>query len=101
MFTVRYEWKRKKVIWMDLNYVCSELLVKCKIHHVTRHEDSDREKMYRPTISLASALDRDGWLTPRPGSLPPGLTRYPLYRRLGGPLERVYNTAKNLAPTAL
>ena len=30
-----------------------------------------------------------GWSKPRPGrSLPPGKTRYPLYRRLGGPQGR-------------
>jgi len=27
----------------------------------------------------------DGWSTPRPGRFTPGITRYPLYRRLGGP----------------
>ena len=30
-----------------------------------------------------------GWLTPRPGRFTPGKeTRYPLYRRLGGPQDR-------------
>jgi len=35
-------------------------------------------------LSLTSALDRDGWLTPPPGRFTPGLNRYPLYRRVGG-----------------
>ena len=36
--------------------------------------------------SLSSVLDRGWWSTPRPGRfLPPGKTRYQLYRRLGGP----------------
>ena len=36
--------------------------------------------------SLSSALDGGEWLTPRPGRFTPGKeTRYPLYRRLGGP----------------
>jgi hypothetical protein len=41
------------------------------------------------TVSLTSALDVRGWLTPRPGRFNPGKgTRYPLYRRLGGPQGR-------------
>ena len=32
-----------------------------------------------------------------PATLPPGKTRYPLYRRLGGPLEPVWTGAENLA----
>jgi hypothetical protein len=31
-----------------------------------------------------------------PAALPPGKTRYPLYRKLGGP-----QSAKNLAPTGI
>ena len=35
------------------------------------------------------ALDEGGWSTPRPGRFTPGKeTRYPLYRRLGGPQGR-------------
>jgi hypothetical protein len=38
------------------------------------------------TLSLTSALDQGGWLKPRPYRFIPGKeTRYPLYRRLGGP----------------
>jgi hypothetical protein len=45
--------------------------------------------MYSSTLSLTSALDGCEWSTFRPGrSLPPGKTRYPLYRRLGGPQGR-------------
>jgi hypothetical protein len=40
-------------------------------------------------ISLTSALDGGGWSIPRPGRFTPGKeTRYPLYRRLGGPQGR-------------
>jgi hypothetical protein len=39
---------------------------------------------YNSTISLTSALDWDGWLTPHPDKE----TRYPLYRRVGGPQGR-------------
>jgi hypothetical protein len=38
--------------------------------------------------------------TPRP-FYSPGKTRYPLYRRLGGPLGPVWTCAKNLAPTGI
>ena len=34
-----------------------------------------------------------------PAVLPPGTTRYSLYRRLGGPPESVWTGAENLSPT--
>ena len=40
-------------------------------------------------LSLTLALDGGGWSTPRPGRFTPGKeTRYPFYRRLGGPQGR-------------
>jgi hypothetical protein len=39
---------------------------------------------YRPTISLTSALDGVGGQRHAPAGVPPGSTRYPLCRRLGG-----------------
>jgi hypothetical protein len=44
-----------------------------------------------------------GWvLTPRPGrSLPPGKTRYPLYKRLGGPHSRSVQVRKISSPPGL
>jgi len=44
--------------------------------------------MYGSTLSLNSALDRVGGQRHTPAALPPGMTRYPLYRRQGGPQER-------------
>jgi len=42
---------------------------------------------------------RGEWPAARPGrTLPPGKTRYPLYRRLGGPQDRS-ERAENLVPT--
>jgi len=38
--------------------------------------------MYSSTVSLTSTLDVGGWSRPRPGGIPPGRTRYPLYMRL-------------------
>jgi len=40
--------------------------------------------MYNSTLSLTSALDGEGGQRHAPAALPPGKTRYPLYRRLGG-----------------
>jgi hypothetical protein len=51
------------------------------------------------TLSLTSALNMGGWLTPRPGRFtPPGKTRYPLYRRLCGPQVRFGQVRINLSP---
>jgi hypothetical protein len=45
--------------------------------------------MYISTLSLTLALDRGGWSTTRPGRFTPGKeTRYPMYRKLGGPQGR-------------
>jgi hypothetical protein len=58
-------------------------------HLKTGHERSEGEKRYSSTLSLTLALDGGGRSTPRPGRLTPGKeTRYPLYRRLGGPQGR-------------
>jgi hypothetical protein len=47
-------------------------------------------------------LDEGGWSTPRPGRFTPGKeTRYPLYRRLGGPPGPVWTGAENLATTEI
>ena len=44
--------------------------------------------MYNPTLSSTSALDGLGGQRHAPAALPPGKTRYPLYRRLCGPKGR-------------
>ena len=46
------------------------------------------EKRYSSTPSLTSALDGVGGQRYAPAALPPGKTRYPLYRRQGGPQGR-------------
>ena len=45
---------------------------KGKVHPITGHEVPEVEKRYSYTLSLASALDGGGWLTPRPGRFTPG-----------------------------
>jgi hypothetical protein len=57
--------------------------------------------MYSSTLSLTSALDGVGGQRHAPAALPPGKTRYPLYRKLGGPQKPVWTCAENLAPTGV
>ena len=50
---------------------------------------------------MTAALEGGEWSAARPGrTLPPGKTRYPLYRRLGGPQGRS-GRAENLFPTGI
>ena len=63
--------------------------VKGKVLPRTGHEGPEREQRCTSTLSLTLALDEGGWSTPRPGRFTPWKeTRYPLYRRLGGPQGR-------------
>jgi hypothetical protein len=58
-------------------------------HFRTDHEVPEGEQKYSCTLSLTSALDGSRWSTPHPDRFTPGKeTRYPLYRRLGGPQGR-------------
>ena len=51
---------------------------------------------------MTAALEGGEWSAARPGrTLPPGKTRYPLYRRLGGPVGRSGRVRKCLAPTGI
>ena len=51
--------------------------------------------------SMTAALEGGEWSAARPGRiLPPGKTRYPLYRRLGGPQGRS-GRAENHVPTGI
>jgi len=50
---------------------------------------------------MTAALEGGEWSEARPGrTLPPGKTRYPSYRRLGGPQGR-FGRAENLVPTGI
>ena len=55
------------------------------MHPVKDHEGQDMEYRYNTTVPLTSALDEVGSQRHVPATLPPGNTRYPLYRRPGGP----------------
>ena len=71
---------------------------KGKASPVTGHEVPERENRCSSTLSLTSALDGVGGQRHAPAALPPGKTRYPLYRRLGGP---DCTGAGNLSPTGI
>jgi len=50
---------------------------------------------------MTAALEGGEWSAARPGrTLPPRKTRYPFYRRLGGPQGRS-GGAENLVPTGI
>ena len=57
---------------------------KYKVAPVICHEGIGGEQNFRSILSLTTALDGDGWSTPRLGGFTPGMTWYPLYRRRGG-----------------
>jgi len=51
---------------------------------------------------MITALEGGEWSASRPGcSLPPGKTRYPLHRRLGGPQGRSRQVRKISPPTGI
>ena len=60
------------------------IYIYCKVHPRTGHEGLEGEKKYSSTLSLTSVLDGVGDQRHAPAALPPGKTRYPLYRRLVG-----------------
>jgi hypothetical protein len=72
--------------------------VKGKVYPRIGYEDPKGERRYSSTLSLTSVLDGVGGQRHAPAALPPGKTRYPYYRRLGGPKGPVWKGAKNLPP---
>jgi hypothetical protein len=72
--------------------------LKGKVRLTIGHGCPEREYRYSSILSLTSALDGGGWLTPRPGRFTPGKeTWYPFYRRLGGPQCR-FGRARKISP---
>jgi hypothetical protein len=58
---------------------------KGKVHPVAGHEGPEVEYRLSSILPLTSALDGVGGQRHAPAVLPPRKTRYPLYRRPGGP----------------
>jgi hypothetical protein len=71
---------------------------KGKFHPITGHEDPEGKQRYNSTLSLTSALDGVDGQSHGLAALPPGKTRYPSYRRLGGPQGRSGQVQKILPP---
>jgi len=72
--------------------------VKCTLASRTAHRGSRNTGI---ALLLTTTLEGGGWSTSRPSrSLPPGKTRYPLCRRLGGHHGRS-GRAENLVPTGI
>jgi hypothetical protein len=69
-------------------FIKFDVCVKIMFTLGTGHEGPDAEKRYSSTLSLTSALDGVGGQRHAPATLTPGKTRYPLYRRMGGPQGR-------------
>jgi hypothetical protein len=67
---------------------CVQYTGRGKVHPITGHESPEGEKRYSSTLPSTSALDGVGGQRNAPVALPPGKTRYPLYRRLGGSQSR-------------
>jgi hypothetical protein len=61
---------------------------KGKVHPRKGHEGPVGEQMYSSTLPSTLALDGLGGQPHAPAALPPGKTRYLLYRRLDGPQDR-------------
>jgi rRNA maturation protein Nop10 len=78
-----------------------KLKVRGQGHPRTHHEGPEGEQTYSSTLFLTSALDGGGWSKPRPDRFSPEKTRYPLYRRLGGPQGRSGQVRKNSPPTEI
>jgi hypothetical protein len=61
---------------------------KAKVDPRTGHEGPEGEQRYSFAFSFTSTLDEVGGLRHAPAALPPGKTRYTVYKRLGGPQGR-------------
>ena len=74
---------------------------KGKVHPLTGHEGPEVQQRYSCTLSLTSALHGVGGQSHAPAAPPPGETRYPSYRRLGGLEGRSGRVRKISPPTGI
>ena len=85
-----------------INWYYLYLLFVGRFHPFIGHEGTQGEKRYSSTLFLTSALEWGEVSASRPSrTLPPGKTRYPLYRRLGGPQGRSGQVRKISPPTGI
>ena len=71
---------------------------KGKVHPIIGHGGPEGEQMYSSTLPSTSVLD-GGWVVNAPAALPPGKSRYPLYRKLDGPQSRYVRVRKISTPS--
>ena len=81
-----------QILYLDMR------IYKGKFHPRTVHEGTEGEYRYSSTLSLTSTLNGVGGQRHAPAVLLLGKTRYPLYRRLGGPRGRSGRVRKNSLP---
>ena len=74
---------------------------KGKVHPRTGHEGPNGEQRYSSTLSFTSALDGNGWSTPRPGRFTPGKDPVPVVQEAGWAQGPVWTGAENLALTGI
>ena len=68
---------------------------------LTGHEGPEVEQRYSSILSLTSALDGDGWSTPRPGRFTPGRNPVPIVQEAGWVPGPVWTGAENLASNGI
>ena len=80
IFILNYTFIRRTYVKKPENFLTnrSAFFISGKVKYVL-------EQATKATLSLTSALDETGWLKRQPGRFTLGMTRYPFYRRLGGP----------------
>jgi hypothetical protein len=77
-----------------------QIKVKGTVHPRRGHESLE-EDMSNSTVSLTAVLDGVGGQRHTPATLQAGKTRYPLYRRLGGPQGRSGQVRKISPPSGI
>ena len=91
------------IIWpVKVGATSGSRLGKGKVRPKTAHEGSEGEQRYSSTLSLISALKGAlkgvGGQRHAPAALPPGNTRYTLYRKMGGPHGRSWQVGNISVP---
>ena len=98
-------------VWQDGNWTMNWQRCRRKQHTVPDFMSRENKDKVFPLqarcgpeggySSTTAALEGDEWSAAHPAcTLPPGKTRYPLYRRLGGPQDRS-GRAESLFPTGV
>ena len=72
--------------------------LKVNVHPRTDHEGPQEGQRCSYTLSLASALDGNGWSTPRPVRFTPWKDPVPIVQEAGQAQRSVWTGAENLVP---